>query len=491
MIMQKFFKPNWGIILRFTGWLLAVDAVFMSIAIFIGLLHDGHLSYQFMITAVITGVSGVIVSKKVKPVSDKILLRDALFLTAFLWVVFSAVGAIPFLSGDTGLGFVDAFFESVSGYTSTGATVITDVEACDASILLWRAMIQWIGGIGIIMFSLAVIPLLNNREGIQLFNAEVSGITSEKLRPRISGTAMTIGVVYLGMTVIEFLLLWAGPMGAFDSVCHTLSTVSTGGFSTRNAGISAWNSSYVELVVIIFMFLGGTNFQLLYISLTRAPMRILKNDTFRSYLAIVILVTVFISFTRLISGTCDDAGEYVTEPLFMVVSAISSTGFANADYEGWGTVVIIFIMIIMFFGACAGSTTSGAKIDRLIFLGKSTKNIFYKIIHPNHVLVVRVNEKVISESTVNKVIGFLSVYVLIVVLCCMVVAAFGHSIEDSLFVSISCMSNIGLGYGTTGVHGSFASLDTIPKIVLTLEMLVGRLEIFTFLVIFTPYFWRK
>lgn len=482
---------NLNTVIRLSGWLTMIDSITMFAAIIGGLCQDGSFTVSFFIIACVVLAIGVIAGTTVRPKKENLSLRDALFLIAFVWILFSVLGALPFMFGSHSIGFVDALFESVSGYTSTGATIFKDVESLPASILLWRAITQWVGGAGIIMFFLAVVPMLSSGEGVRLFNSEVSGLTSQKFRPRISQTAKGIICTYTGLTILETILLWIGPMTLFDAVTQSLATLSTGGFSTRNLSIESWNSPYIETVVTIFMFLGGVNLQLMYLSAIGHPKRLLKNDTFRYYIGIVVCVSIFVVINRIIATDAPSLIDNIRTSTFQVVSAISSTGFSCINYENWGTDVLFAILIIMFFGACAGSTSSGAKTDRLIFLVKNTRNTFYKTLHPRHLPVVRVNGQIISEKRVGEVIGFLSIYVVIVVICAMIVAAFGLSLQDSMFASISCMSNIGLGYGATGVAGSYASLAAIPKIVFTIEMLVGRLEIFTFLIVFLPWFWRK
>lgn len=470
---------------------MVIDSVLMFASVIGGFCHDGNFTLPFFLTGCVTFAAGFSSGMIFRPRRDSLSLHDAIFLTTFVWILFSIAGAFPFMSGTHAPGFVDALFESVSGYTSTGSSVIVDVEALPASILLWRSLSQWIGGVGIIMFFLAVIPMLSSNEGVRLFNSEVSGLTSRKFRPRISQTAKGILLIYAGLTISETILLWVGPMDFFDAVNQSMATLSTGGFSTRNAGIAAWHSSYVEIMITIFMFLGGVNLQLMYLTAIGHPGVLLRNDTFRYYAGIVLGVSAFVVISRVLVSGADDLVDNIRTSAFQVVSAISSTGFSCVNFENWGTDVLFALLIIMFFGACAGSTTSGAKTDRLIFLMKNTRNTFYRTVHPNHLPVVRVNGQVISHKIMSEAIGFLSIYVLIVVICAMIVAAFGLSLQDSMFASISSMSNVGLGYGATGVAGSYASLAAIPKIVLTIEMLVGRLEIFTFVIVFLPYFWRR
>lgn len=484
-------KLNWKVIMRLSGWLMIVDSAFMFIAVAGGYANDGIFTMPFLTIATLVCCAGIFTAMKSKPEKDKLTLHDAIFLTTFTWILFSVAGALPFMFGQYPLDFVDALFESASGYTSTGASVITDVERLPSSILLWRSITQWLGGVGIIIFFLAVIPMLNNTEGVKLFNTEVSGLTSRKFRPRISQTAKGIIAIYTMLTILETILLWCGPMNFFDAINQSMATLSTGGFSTRNASIAAWQSGYAEVVITVFMFLGGVNLQLMYLSAIGHPKTLLRNDTFRYYIGIVICVSAFATIARALAADTPDIVGNMRTSAFQVVSAISSTGFSCVNFETWGTDVLYAFMIIMFFGACAGSTSSGAKTDRLIFLIKNTRNTFYRTLHPSHMPVVRVNGQIIPDKRVNEVIGFLSIYVLAVIACAMIVAAFGLSLQDSLFASISCISNIGLGYGATGASGSYAALATVPKLILTIEMLMGRLEIFTFALIFLPSFWKR
>lgn len=491
MWSHRFRRLNWRAIIRLAGGLLVVDAIFMLVAVGGGWLDDGVFSLPTFAIAAIAAAAGASAALLSRPDNDRLTLHDAIFLTTFTWIMFSVVGALPFMFGEYPLGFIDAFFESASGYTSTGASVIADVERLPSATLLWRSIMQWLGGVGIIIFFLAIIPMLNSNEGVKLFNTEVSGLTSRKFRPRISQTAKGILLTYLLLTVVCAIMLWSGPMDLFDAVNQSMATLSTGGFSTRNASIGAWHSGYIEIVVAVFMFLGGVNLQLMYLSVTGHPRVLLRNDTLRYYLGIVVCVSAFVMLSRALAADTSSIGDNVRTSFFQVISAISSTGFACVNYEGWGTDVLYVFLIIMFFGACAGSTSSGAKTDRLIFLIKNTHNTFYRTIHPNHMPVVRVNGQIIPGKRVNEVIGFLAVYVLATIACAMIVAAFGLSLQDSMFASVSCISNIGLGYGATGASGSFASLAAVPKAVLAIEMLLGRLEIFTFAIIFLPSFWKR
>lgn len=488
---SRFASINFAIIFRILGWLLMIEAIFMSAALVTSIICHEEALHGIALSVIITAVAGGATTFGIRPRRNEMGKREAIMLTSLVWVVFSIFGMLPFIFCTPHLNILDAYFEAVSGFTTTGATMITNVDIAPKGILIWRAIMQWLGGMGIILFTLAVLPMLNHQGGIQLFNAEVSGITHDKLRPRISQTAKSLWLVYIILTVAEFALLMFGPMDCIDAICQTLSTVATGGFCTKNAGISAWDSKYVEVVILIFMFLGGVNFQLLYRAGTGNFRALFYNDTFRWYCIITAGSFVLITISLLIGNIYSTVYEYCMYPLFQIVAGMTSTGFILADFEQWGPFTLIMFMVLMVFGACAGSTTSGAKIDRLIMLIKNTRNEFYRIIHPNTVTAVRVNGKYVAPDIVSKIIAFLAIYMMILVVCSIILSLCGYDFAESVFASISCLSNIGYGVGVTGIHGSFFYVMDVGKITLIFAMIAGRLELFTFLVIFTKYFWTK
>lgn len=491
MIFAKRAKINFPILLRMIGWLLIIEAIFMLFPLGASLFYQDSSIQGLFFTVIITLSTGLILTFGIKPKNKDMGKREALLLTSMVWIIFSLFGMLPFIICEPHLDISRAFFEAVSGFTTTGATVIKDVESVPNGVLLWRSLMQWIGGMGIILFTLAIMPMLNHQGGIQLFNAEVSGITHDKLRPRISQTAKGLWFVYIILTILEIVLLVAGPMSLFDSICHTLSTVSTGGFSTKNASVGAWNSWYIDIVIIVFMFLGSVNFALLYKAGTGKFKPLYKNNTFRWYVGIILSSSIVIALLLFYGDFYDVWQEYALYPLFQIVSAITSTGFGVTNFELWGQFALSLIFLIMFFGGCAGSTTGGAKIDRMILLIKNTKNEFYKILHPNSITTVRVNEKIVPFEVVSKVIAFLALYVMILAVSSILLTLCGLNIFDSFFAAISCLSNIGYGAGYTGVDGSYANIDSIGLYVLSFTMVTGRLELFTFLIIFTKDFWTK
>ena len=325
-----------------------------------------------------------------------------------------------------------------------------------------------------------------------MFNAEVTGITHDKIRPRISQTAKMLWLIYIGLTAILIFLLWLGPMSLFESVCHAFGAISTGGYSTADQGVSAWHDyAYVKIVLIIFMFIGGVNFGLIYRTLRGEYSALRKNDVFRTYVMIIGLMLVLFVITIIKRGQVSDWQSVTLDPLFHIVSTITSTGFTVSNFESWGPFVLSLTFVMMFFGSCAGSTSGGAKIDRILYLFKNAHNELYRSLYPNAILAVKINGRVVNPDLVNKVIAFLCIYMLLVVAGGLSLTLFGVPLVDAFFSSFSCLSNTGLGAGVTGYGNSYDILPDATKWILSALMLIGRLEIFTVLVLFTPAFWHR
>ena len=333
--------------------------------------------------------------------------------------------------------------------------------------------------------------MLNQKGGIALFNAEVTGITHERLRPRVSQTAKDLWIIYIGLTALLTVLLYAGPMDWFDAMCHAMTTTSTGGYSTKNIGLDYWQSSYVFIVVIIFMFIGGISFSLIAAVGRGNFKRLTKNNTLRWYCMTTLITTVSIMAYMAYKGFLDTHGERLIYSAFDTLSAITSTGFSTFDYEDSGEFVTVVLMVMMFFGGMAGSTSGGAKMDRLIVLLKNTANEFYRVLHTNSVRAVHVDGKPVPNHVVNKVNTFFTVYILIIMVVALYLTFFGLPVFDAMYTSMSAISNVGIGHGVSGTGGSWVSLHAGAKWVLAFEMMVGRLELFTVLVIFTRSFWKK
>ena len=483
---------NFAIVLRMQGFLLLIEAAFMLFPLAISWAYDEPTALRsFLYSTAITAGVGAAMSFGIKPRSTSMHKREGLMLTAIIWVFFSLFGMLPYLFSDTFNNVTDAFFETMAGFTTTGSSVIRYVEEIPRGVLFWRAMTQWIGGMGIILFTLAVIPMLNQKGGIALFNAEVTGITHERLRPRVSQTAKDLWIIYIGLTVVLTVLLYVGPMDMFDAICHAMTTTSTGGYSTKNIGLDYWESSYVFIVVIIFMFIGGVSFSLIAAVGRGNFKRITKNNTLRWYCMTTLITTVGIMAYMGYMGFLDTHSDRFIYSAFDTLSAITSTGFSTFDYENSGEFVTVVLMVMMFFGGMAGSTSGGAKMDRLIVLLKNTANEFYRVLHTNSVRAVHIDGKPVPNHVVNKVNTFFAVYILIIMVVALYLTFFGVPVFDAMYTSMSAISNVGIGYGMTGPSSSWVVLHPAAKWVLAFEMMVGRLELFTVLVIFTRSFWKK
>lgn len=476
-------------IAKVSGWLLYLEGIFLCVPLVVALCYHESDWFAFLMAIVAAVVVGSALSLPQRGRKIRMGRREGYLLTSLVWIFFSIIGMIPFMLCAEPLDVAPAFFETMSGFTTTGASVIVDVEAQSHAILIWRAMMQWLGGLGIVLFLLALLPSLNQAGGIYVYNAETTGITHDKLHPRIRQTAVSLWKIYMLFTAVEIILLWIGPMDLFDSVCQSMSTVSTGGFSTRNDSIAAWDSNYVACVVIVFMFLSGVSFNLLYAFFHgdwRAPWR---NDVFRSYLLIIfgtyLLLAVYIFFK---TGLSSISGAIV-KPLFHVISAMTTTGFSFGQYTEWGQFCIGLTCMLMVFGACAGSTSGAFKVDRIVALAKNIVRQIHITLFPNHIVAIEVNGRQVSSKSFGGVAALLCLFFIAILACALILCAEGRNLEDAFFTTLSCLGNNGLGYGLTG--SGFYTLSHTSMWVLSLAMLIGRLEFFTVITVFTATFWRK
>ena len=485
---------NFAIVLRVVGWLLMIEALFMLVPLVVAILYEEMLiAAEFGVSVALTFATGLVMNYFIHPTSNTMRKREGLLLTATVWIFFSIFGMLPFLFSGTVSGVTDGFFEAMSGFTTTGASVITNVEILPRGVLFWRSMMQWIGGMGIILFTLAVIPMLNYKGGVSLFNSEVTGITHERMRPRVSQTAKSLWGIYLVFTIVLAVLLTVGPMDWYDALCHTMSTVSTGGFSTKNNGLHFWHDYYTDIVIILFMAMCGINFTIIYNVVVRGKFSEFKrSDTLKWYLFVIIAGSVIVFLRIIYMGFVEERDFAIVLSVFDTISAITSTGFATYDYEHEGNFIFFVLMILMFFGGMAGSTAGGAKIDRFVVLLKIIKNELYKVVHSNAVTSVRLDGKSVPHVIVEKVLAFLSIYVAVMVFMAVILTLFGMPAFDALFNSLSAISNIGFGYGEmTGGEDKFAMIPGVCKWLLAIEMMIGRLEVFTVLALLTPSFWKK
>ena len=489
-MFQKKSNINTLMVVRIIGWLLMIEAIFMIVPLGVSLYYrEFDCVKSFFFSILITLFLGMLTSHIIRPMRMEMYRKEGFLLTSLVWVVFSIFGMLPFLFSGTVSNVTDAFYETMAGFTTTGSTIFVDVESLPKGILLWRSLMQWIGGMGIILFTLAVIPMLNKSGGVQLFNAEVTGITHDKLRPRVSGTAIGLWGVYVGMSIIMVVCLMIGPMDWFDSLCHTLSCVSTGGFSTKNDSIGFWDSRYIDSVVIVFMFLGGVNFSLIYNVLHGKFKPLIENEVLKWYVLLCFIGSLVCFADLYFRGENKNISDCFFDSLFHIVATITTTGFSVESYS-WGQFSLMMLIILMISCACAGSTSGGLKIDRMVVMLKNVKNEFKKALHPNQVISVRLNGKVVPYAHVQRVVAFLVIFTLILVISTTILSLFNISVFDSFFLSLSALCNVGYGPGMIE-GGVFVDLPMAVKWILMFDMLIGRLELFTVLILFTKGFWVK
>lgn len=481
---------NLKMIYRIMGFLLYIETVFLLLCAGVSLIYREDDLNDFLMVAGLTFVVGIILSLLGKGAEKQINRRDGYIVVSFAWLIFSIFGMLPFYISGYIPNITNAFFETMSGFTTTGASILDDIESLPHGLLFWRSMTQWIGGLGIVFFTIAILPIFGVG-GVQLFAAEATGPTHDKVHPRIGVTAKWIWTIYLVLTLSETVLLMFGGMNLFDSVCHSLTTTATGGYSTKQASIAFYNSAYIEYVITIFMFLSGINFTLLFLLFIKGKIqKLIHNTELKWYTATVILFTV-ITTVGLILTSSMGIEESFRKAIFQVVSLQTTTGFASADYMTWVPFLWALMAIIMFFGGCAGSTAGAMKSIRMVILGKVAKNEFKRIIHPNAILPVRVDKQVISGPIISTVLAFTCIYISIVVISWLTIMALGVGFSESFGIVVSSIGNVGPGLGKCGPAYTWNALPDAAKWILSFLMLVGRLEIFTVLLLFTPGFWKK
>ena len=480
---------NFKTIIRIIGILLLLETVMFLVCSSVSFYYIESDMLDFWKAGGITAGIGLLLAALGKGGERQLTRRDGYVLVSFAWVAFSLFGMLPFYIGGYIPDIADAFFETMSGFSSTGATILDDIESLPHGILFWRSMTQWIGGLGIIMFTIAVLPIFGV-SGLQVFAAEASGPTHDKVHPRIGITAKWIWSIYTGITTLLVCLLMLGGMDWFDSICHAFATTGTGGFSTKQASVAYYNSPYIEYVISIFMFISGINFTLVLLFVNRKFKKFIGNAELKFYFGSVVLFTAVIAIVLYYTSPMG-MEESFRKSLFQVISLQTSTGFATDDYMQWTPVLWGLLTIIMLMGACAGSTTGGLKCIRMVILTKVSRNEFKHILHPNAILPVRINKQVISPSIVSTVLAFCFIYISIIVIGTLLMMAMGVGAEESMGCVISSIGNMGPGLGETGPAYSWNALPDAAKWLLSFLMLLGRLELFTVLLLFTPDFWKR
>ena len=481
---------NWKVIGKIIGILLLMNAAFMLTCISFSFMeHDGDLRALLISAAITSATGGLLAWMCRNRNSNELAKRDGYLIVTLGWLSMSLFGSLPFMISGAIPNFTDAFFETISGFSTTGASILTDIESVHKGILFWRSLTQWIGGMGIIVLTVAILPILGIG-GMQLFVAEAPGISPDKLQPRIKETAKRLWLIYLGLTATELILLWICGMTFFDAINHALTTMATGGFSTKNASIAYFESPLIQYIIIFFMFLAGTNFTMIYFGLHGKFMKVLKNEEFRFYMGFTLLVSVVVGF--IVYGIEGSSVEKsMRDGLFQVVSVITTTGFITRDYTMWTSFLTLVFFILMFVGASAGSTAGGVKIVRHLLLVRNSLLDLKRQIHPSAIIPVRFNGRAVMPEIISNILAFIMIYISIFALSSIVMTMMGLDMITAMGAVATSLGNIGPGLGFVGPVNNFANVPDGGKWLLSFLMLVGRLELFTVLILFTPYFWRK
>ena len=481
---------RWRYIIYVVGMLTLSLGLAMTFALVISLYYGDSSWLPMAVCILITTVCGFSMYISFRGIAiESMSTREGMAIVTIGWVAVSLFGALPFFFGLESCSFTDAFFESISGFTTTGASVLQDIERIPKGILFWRSLIQWLGGMGIIVLSLAVLPFLKVG-GMQLYKAEVPSPAPDKLKPRIKETARTLWKVYVLLSVLQVIFLLFGGMSLFESLCHTFTTLPTGGFSTQNASIAHYQSTYFDMVFITFMILAGINFTLHYQLLRGKPLAFWRDSECRFYLGLLLALICIVSI-NIYGNIYESVGHSIQFGSFQVVSIITTTGFATADYSQWPAMSQLILLMCMFIGASAGSTGGGVKCLRVLLVFKYCYRELILRVHPKSVAHIKIGGMSVSDNLVRSVIGFLALYLGLFVICSILLAALGIDFLTSFGAVAASIGNIGPGFGLVGPAGNYAPIPTLGKWLLAWCMLLGRLEIYTVIIFLVPEFWRK
>ncbi len=476
-------------ILSVIGFLLILVGFFMMLGVPFSLYYGDDDIYALVVSGTLTSLIGAITFFLTRQKNKEIKKRDGYIVVFLGWFVMSLFGAIPFVVHGSIPSYTDAFFETMSGFTTTGASILNNIEALPHGLLFWRSITQWLGGMGIIVLSLAILPILGIG-GMQLFVAEVPGPTKDKIHPRVKETAKRLWGIYFLLTFVEVILLLIGGMNLFDAINHSFTTMATGGFSTKQNSIAAFESPFIHYVITVFMFLAGMNFSVHYY-LLHAKFNVLnKNEEFKFYTIFIFAATAVVAIALVTSGFGNFEKSF-RDSIFQVVSIVTTTGFITADYESWGLFFQLFFFLLLFIGGCAGSTGGGIKIVRHLLLIKNSVLELRRLIHPRAVIPVRFNGSSVGQEIVSNILAFFLFYLGIFIFGTIVMSLMGLDFVSSLGSVATSLGNVGPAIGSVGPVYNFAHLPDLGKWFLSFLMLLGRLELFTVLIIFSPAFWKK
>lgn len=481
---------NYKVIAHIIGFLILLTGILQLSAIPFSLYYGAEDLSAIIISCIISTAAGFIIwffTKK--STQQELRRREGYLIVTFGWITMAVFGSLPFLIHGSIPSVTDAFFETMSGFTTTGSTILVDIEKLPNGLIYWRSLTQWMGGMGIIVLSLAVLPILGIG-GMQLFVAEVPGPTKDKIHPRVQETAKRLWGIYVILTAAEILLLMVGGMSFFDAINHSFTTMATGGFSPKNASTAFYPSPFIQYVLIVFMFFAGMNFTLHYYALHGKFDFLKKNNEFRFYFFLILISSLILAFIHSLHKP-GNIEESVRQSIFHVVSLVTTTGFVSADYENWAPYSRIFFFILLFIGGCAGSTGGGIKIIRHFLLYKNSLLELKRLVHPRAIIPVRINDKAINPEIILNVQAFFLFYILIFIFGSIVMAILGLDFISALGAAATCLGNVGPGIGSVGPVANFAHIPDLGKWFLSFLMLLGRLELFTVLIIFSPSFWKR
>ena len=479
---------NYRMVVFVLGRIFLVEAAMLLLPMVCSAIYgEWYMLPAFLLPAVILLLLGLAASLRT-PKNTTIYARDGLAIVALVWVLMSAFAALPFVISGEIPAFADAFFEMVSGFTTTGSTILNDIEALSHGALFWRSFSHWVGGMGVLVFAMAVLPMTDGR-AMHLMRAEVPGPTCGKLSSKLSDSAKILYGIYFAMTALEVALLCAGGMSLYESLIHSFGTAGTGGFSNRALSIGAYQNPYFEWVIGIFMLLFGVNFNLYYFILMRHFREAFGSEELRAYLGIVLFSTVTIAANIL--SMAGSVGEAVRTAFFQVSSIITTTGYGTTDFNLWPTYSRILLLLLMFVGGCAGSTAGGLKISRVIIFFKAARQDLNKMLHTHAVTAIRFEGKPLDEKTLQGVHNYFNVYMLLIMLSTVLVSLDGFDLTTTFTAVITCLNNVGPGMEIVGPMGNFSQFSAPVKYLLSFDMLAGRLELYPMLALFAPRLWRR
>lgn len=479
---------NYNVVLKVIGHVLKYELILLIIPMLIALYYGDGDAKAFLITIVTMAPIALFLSN-IKAKKNDIYAKEGFLTVGLSWLAISIVGAIPFVLSGSIPSFIDAFFETVSGFTTTGASILTEIESLPKGILFWRSFTHWIGGMGFLIFILALIPSLGSNT-IHLLKAESPGPNPGKIVPKIKETAKILYIIYFVLTVIQTILLMFAGLSLYDAAIHALGTAGTGGFSNMNTSVAAFNNPAVEWIITVFMLLFGVNFAL-YFQIIRGNIKsVFKSEELKYYLLMVFVSIAFITI-NILGFNGGNVGESIRQSSFQVASIITTTGYATVDFNLWPTLSKMILVMIMFVGAMAGSTGGGIKTIRIVIMFKAIRREINKILHPKRIKSVKIDGKVIEEETISGVFLFIGAYIVISLIATLVVSLDGFDMITTSTSVIATMSNIGPGFELVGATGNFAAFSPLSKIVLSFCMLAGRLEIYPMLIMFSSSIWRK